>query len=190
MQIYHIIASCTSIISCPRAIPTLKYWIPWVCVGILHSSPPRATSRTFALSCTGSKRRNCTLGLVYPAQSRQIPRVQRSSLGVQKLWVTVAPDLSTLNPRCTVSSIVQLSFLKPLFAGFKSAIHEVQQFGSIPHLLQLTASADLLEISREMRAHSAKLRKEAALFWNSMLHRFEALQGSEVLLLATLGNKE
>eukprot|EP00435_Cladocopium_sp_Y103_P011207 s4210_g2.t3 len=52
----------------------------------------------------------------------------------------------------------------------------VQQFGSIPQLLHLTASADLLQISKGMREHSAKLRREAADFWTSMLHRFEALR--------------
>ncbi|CAL1167539.1 unnamed protein product [Cladocopium goreaui] len=52
----------------------------------------------------------------------------------------------------------------------------VQQFGSIPQLLYLTASADLLQISKGMREHSSKLRQEAADFWTSVLHRFEALR--------------
>jgi len=53
---------------------------------------------------------------------------------------------------------------------------QVQQFGSIPQLLYLTASADLLQISKGMREHSSKLRQEAADFWTSVLHRFEALR--------------
>ena len=57
---------------------------------------------------------------------------------------------------------------------------QVQQFGSIPQLLHLTASADLLQISKGMREHSAKLRREAADFWTSMLHRFEALRTASV----------
>eukprot|EP00434_Breviolum_minutum_P015549 symbB.v1.2.013692.t1/scaffold971.1/size148033/20 len=50
----------------------------------------------------------------------------------------------------------------------------VQQFGSIPELLQLTASVDLLKISEGMKEYSAELRRDAASFWSSVLHRVDA----------------
>lgn len=57
---------------------------------------------------------------------------------------------------------------------WRSCAFEVQQFGSIPELLQLAASVDLLKISEGMKEYSAELRRDAASFWSSVLHRVDA----------------
>ncbi|CAK9112711.1 unnamed protein product, partial [Durusdinium trenchii] len=48
----------------------------------------------------------------------------------------------------------------------------VQQFGSVPHLLYITASADLLAISKGMKEYNSQLRNISATCWSSVLQRF------------------
>lgn len=49
---------------------------------------------------------------------------------------------------------------------------QVQQFGSVPHLLYITASADLLAISKGMKEYNSQLRNISATCWSSVLQRF------------------
>ena len=70
--------------------------------------------------------------------------------------------------------VVSTSLRYLAFLAFLQCTFEVQQFGSIPQLLQLTASVDLLKISEGMQEYSAELRRDAASFWSSVLHRVDA----------------
>ena len=61
----------------------------------------------------------------------------------------------------------------------------MQQFSSIPELIQLSGSVDLNAVSRGMLEHLEELRKRALAFWTNVLQSLEEGPGTELRLSQT-----